>query len=650
MIKRLRNSKLAISIFLTILSFVVLLTIRNYGKLEFIELVQYDYFASYRASHSTFKSPIVMIEMSESDFNYLKQWPISDEILAQMLEKLEALKPRVIGIDMFRDVPMPPGEEKLRKVFKENNNIVTVMRLGDHSTKGVNDYYVLENTELSGFSDTPYDPNGTIRRALLMVDDGQTVYYSFALLMAALYLQKDGIYPEPDETNPNSLRLGKTTFNPIDPNFGPYINSDTRGDQIMIDFKGKKFNSYTLQDVLFDRIKKEDIYDKLVITGITDITQKDYVFTTISRLDELNQIMPGVTAHAYIVNQLLRGAINGDKPIKSLNERYEWLLIYIASLIGGMIGLKSRSFLQSFFSIAIMIIILMTGSYAVYTKGVWLPIIPMGMSLFIAAALVTLYLSNEEKQERNELMLLFSKHISSPLAQTLWQQRESFMHKGRPLAQTVTATVLFTDIKGFTTVSEHFVTVEGTIKGAIKLMDWLNEYISEMAEAVEKNGGIVNKYIGDAVMAIFGVPVARTKYEEFQKDALNAVNCALDMEKRLNKLNEKWKDEGLPSIKMRSGIYTGSLVAGSLGSDRRMEYTVIGDTVNIASRLESYDKDLDDENIKNKNNRILVGDYTHELIKPFFLTKEIGSVKLKGKTKDIAIYLIINSKDNSNRG
>jgi adenylate cyclase len=192
-------------------------------------------------------------------------------------------------------------------------------------------------------------------------------------------------------------------------------------------------------------------------------------------------------------------------------------------------------------------------------------------------------------------------------------------------------TVLFTDIQDFTAISE---TLEPQT-----LMDWLNNYLESMTQIVIEHGGIINKYIGDSVMAIFGAPIPRTSEEEFTKDAVQAVLCALEMSRKLNQLNELWHSQQLPTIKMRIGIYTGPSISGSIGSTERLEYTVIGDTVNTASRLESFRKDY----LKSETNdcRILVGEPTFKCLDERFRTVYVGEKELKGKKDKISIYQVL---------
>jgi adenylate cyclase len=194
----------------------------------------------------------------------------------------------------------------------------------------------------------------------------------------------------------------------------------------------------------------------------------------------------------------------------------------------------------------------------------------------------------------------------------------------------LTATVLFTDLQNFTTVFEQM--------EPHALMEWLNQYMATMVNIIENQyHGQVNKFIGDGIMAVFGVPIPRTSPEAIAHDAINAVNCAVTMRREMSRLTEQWQAQELPLIRMRVGIFTGTVIVGSLGSVERQEYAVLGDTVNIASRLESFDKNIESDNLC----RILIGESTLELIRGYpFKTKPVGEVNLKGKQSRITLYRV----------
>jgi len=194
------------------------------------------------------------------------------------------------------------------------------------------------------------------------------------------------------------------------------------------------------------------------------------------------------------------------------------------------------------------------------------------------------------------------------------------------------ATIFFSDIRGFTEKSEIF-TKEFGKDASDKIVFWLNEYFTQMVNCVEKTNGVVDKFIGDAVMAHWGTAYTAGSPA---KDAFNGVKAALMMRKALVLLNKKRipNDPGDPPIKIGCGINSGIVTAGQLGSDLRMEYTVIGDPVNLASRIEALNKPLGTD--------ILISESTWNLIKYFFITEEMPSVTVKGKEKPVRIFAVVN--------
>jgi adenylate cyclase len=197
----------------------------------------------------------------------------------------------------------------------------------------------------------------------------------------------------------------------------------------------------------------------------------------------------------------------------------------------------------------------------------------------------------------------------------------------------MTVTVLFTDLTGFTAVSEKH-TPEA-------LLDWLNEYMDAMAREVSGHGGVIRQYAGDAVVAVFGVPVPRQTEAEIAEDACSAVRCALAMETALRELNLRWKAQSRPTTGMRVGIFTGPVICGTLGSAQRSEYVVVGDTVNTASRLESLDKTLFAPDADTRPIRILIGEPTLERLGTGFATERVGEVNLKGKEHAVSIHRVL---------
>jgi adenylate cyclase len=192
-------------------------------------------------------------------------------------------------------------------------------------------------------------------------------------------------------------------------------------------------------------------------------------------------------------------------------------------------------------------------------------------------------------------------------------------------------TVLFSDLEGFTPLCESL--------DPQTLMDWINTYMETMAQLVTEHGGIVDDYAGDGLKADFGVPLARTTEAEIRQDAIKAVRCALAMEQTMDQLNADFAARDLPTASMRIGIYTGLVVAGSMGSAQRLKYTTIGDTVNTAARLENAAKELLPLVTPC---RILMGDTTVQYLNNDFQLHRLGEVNLnlKGKSHKVTAYHI----------
>lgn len=476
-----------------------------------------------------------------------------------------------------------------------------------------------------------FNPSGMLFGPNAALDlDGEQEAYAFALRLALLYLQAEQIWHQPDPVNPSHLRIGPTTIRPLEAYDGPYINTDARGYQYWLDFRDapQAFPAYTLDTLLTGGIDVAALRDKIVLIGVTADSVKDFFYTPSSRGLHTQQ-MTGIALHARMISQLLRAGLNGHRPLATLSEFQEALWLLLWSVLGGMMGLWLRSPWRFALLAACGLFFLGLITYTAFVLGWFLPLVPPAMAWVIAAAVVTAYMSNREKEERNLLMQLFARHVSTEIADTIWEQRDEFLHGGRPRPQKVMVTVLLTDLEGFTSLSESL--------DPQAVMAWINMYMEVMAQLVTAHGGIVDDYAGDGLKADFGVPLARTTEAEIRQDAINAVRCALAMERAMSKLNADFEAQALPVGSMRVGIYTGPVVAGSMGSAQRLKYTTIGDTVNTAARLESAAKELVPLDTPC---RILIGDTTVQYLSDDFQVHRIGEVSLKGKAHKVTAFHI----------
>jgi len=611
-----------------------LLLARVSGGLQFLDLATWDLFISLKTFHATPSDRLVVVAVTEADIASLGTWPLTDETLNRALDVIDAEGARVIGLDMYRDTPIPPGSEQLAATFSRNGKIHGVKKFASLNAPGVRPPPALEAAGRVGFSDVVVDPSGIVRRGLLFLDDRNTVSYSLALQLALAYLADEGIYPQPGSPDPSNLRLGEVTFPPLESNDGPYYGADTAGYQFLLDYGDGKhgFTVVTLSDLLAGRYPDGQFRDRVVVFGVSAQSVKDIFFTPYNSMAGLDAGMPGIQIHALITSQLLHAALDGRSPPRSVADEWEmlWSLLWIVA--GVVIGLSLVSFYRLFAAMAIGTVILFAIGYIAFSQDWWFSVMPPALGWLGSAGLMTAYLSRYERHQRGLLMNLFARHVSQDVADEIWRNREQYFTGGRLRSQKLVVTTLFSDIEHFTSVSERL--------DPESLMGWLNEYMEEMATLIMDHGGVVDDFYGDAIKGDFGVPVIRTTTEQHRQDAENAVHCALAMRERLHKINERCRARGLPHLRMRVGISTGSVVAGCLGSTMRMKYTTIGDPVNTAARLESLDKQSFGAGLDGTDCRILVADSTRHLLGSRFMLEPVGSVGLKGKEQAVRVYRV----------
>lgn len=632
-----KNPKI-IGFLLSIVVLLFIIMLKQNGALQVLEMAVYDKNIMFEHHTLEKKPPVLLVMVNEPDIQRLGQWPISDKVLSDIIEKISDYKPRAIGLDIYRDIPVLPGHEKLNQTFKKYSNIVAIEKFGSKPKTGIPGPPVLQGTQQLGFNDIPSDSGGIVRRGLLFLDDGENYYFSFPLRLALSYLQHYGVYPQAGEPNQSHLRLGDVTIQPFEHDFGAYINADAAGYQFMLDFKGgpKPFDRLNLQTLLDGNFDANLIKDRVVIIGVDAESVKDHFFTPFSSDLKEDTGISGPALHAHIVNQLIRMGLNGDRPIKAISDQQELLWITLWCFLGAIIGIWIHSVLYFSLISFLGLFILGAVSYFGFAYGYWIPLVPAVIAWLTTVSVTNAYISYFEKALKNQLMQIFSKYVSSEVADTIWHNKDLLLEDGRLQSKKLMATVFFTDLKGFTAVSEQW---EPEF-----LMDWLNDYMDQMAKLVIDHHGVVDDYFGDAIKANFGVPIARTEYEEIRNDVLNAIDCALAMSNKMDLLNKQWQKDGLPAMGMRIGINTGEVVAGSLGSSERMKYTTVGDVVNTAARLESLKREEFDKDGVFGACRIFVSDTTLNYVSDVYESTLIDTLSLKGKEEKVTVFGIVGRK------
>lgn len=614
-----------ICLLLALLATVTMFALGWLGFLQELELRTFDQMLLQRTSQPI-DPRIVVIGETEADIRRFGH-PLSDQVLANAIDALEKAEARVIGIDKYRDVAVPPGSEQLTKALQDNGNIVWIFFGGNTPQEYISaPQQLTNNPERIGFNDVVEDPDGVARRGLLFLEIDGTSYYAFPLLLSLHYLAAENIAASSDAAG--FLSLNGISLPNLSSHFGAYNTIDSGGYQISLDYPGipQSFSSYTLSELLDGTIDKSSLRDKIVLIGGTAPSLHDY------RLLPNEQRRFGVEHHAYFVSQLLNTALHARQPLRDWSQQQEAIWLFSWCLIGAFSGWKRGSLVRLTLIIAAECGLLIFITNRLFDQGYWLPLVGPLFGWLGAIGSSILFFSSQERAERRQLMQLFAKHVSPQVANRLWQSREQFFSEGGVRPDTLIATVLFTDLANFTTIAESM--------EPLALMKWLNRYMEEMSKIVIEHGGMINKYIGDAIMAVFGAPVKSESEAAIADDAQRAVECALRFNQRLLELNREWKEQGLPTLMMRVGIHTGTVVAGSFGGSLRMEYTVIGDTVNTASRLESFDKTIAPPTAAQPC-RILIGETTQHHLVDRHPSQPVGECQLKGKNKRLTIYQVI---------
>lgn len=610
---------------ITILS---LLFFRYLGIFQSLEARIFDAMLRLRPYEAP-DSRLLIVEVTEDDIQYLQQWPMSDRILAKVLVSLQKHQPKAIGIDIYRDIPNPPGHSELLAQL-EKPNISAITFIGQSMSDTVRPPPTMPEERI-GFNNITIDPDGIVRRNLLFTFDGNQVLTAFSLQLALTYLKDYGILPALTENN--EYQLGDILFKELKSNSGGYQRIDETGYKILINYRNSQSIApkITITNVLKGNFDPKLVKNKIVLIGTTAPSGNDLFFTPYSFGNFKLLRMSGVEVHAQVTSQIISAVLDRRKLFSYWQESTEIIWIIGWSIVGTNLAWHIRKPLILVLANFITLAILTSISYGVFLNMEWIPVAAPAAGIVITGGVVIIYKIQESSQQKNLVMKLLGQQTSPEIANALWQERSDLINSGILPPKTVTATILFTDLKNFSTISEK--------KSSEALMIWLNEYLSAMTDIVINHNGIVNKFTGDGIIAVFGIPIPRTTIEEIAKDAQNAVNCALAMDKHLFKLNCQWQQQGSPEIKMRVGIYTGIVTVGSLGGKNRLEYGVIGDSVNIASRLESFNKERHPGIC-----RVLIAQETLENLGGKFQVEPWGNCQIKGKKIPVNVYLVTGKK------
>ncbi len=569
---------------------VVLLGLRFAGLLQPLELAAYDLFFQWRSPEST-DDRIVIVEINEPDIKKYNS-PISDATLAKLLNVIKQQKPRAIGLDIYRDLPVPietgDGHQELVNVFESTPNLFGIRTVVGYKSD-VASPPILEKLNRVTANDLIPDSDGKIRRALLSLKDSQGKTVStLSAKLATEYLKVENIKWEalnarnPDSKN-KQYKLGKATLVPFESGDGGYVSADSGGYQILSNYRNfqNSFRTISLSNLLEGNIPQDIFRDRVVLIGNTSQSANDYHTTPFTGkiLGNSLELASGVAIHANIISQLISSAIDGRPMLTVWSKPTECLWISIWAISGGLLCWTRRyakPIAQSkqvmrflpWAAIAIPLLggLLIAGSYIAFLQGLWIPVVPSLLALFGSAIAVTGYTA----RSANGMRQIFGRYLTDEVVANLLETPEGLNLGGEKRK----VTLLFSDLRGFSTLFEHVEPEQG-VKA-------ISHYLDVMTEVITKYKGTINEFVGDGIFVMFGAPIQR------EDDTQRAVACAIAMQLAMTEVNTKLETMQIPALQMGIGMHTGEVLAGNIGSQRRAKYTVMGSTVNLASRIESY--------------------------------------------------------------
>lgn len=457
----------------------------------------------------------------------------------------------------------------------------------------------------SGFFSLDADPDGILRRAPLIIRFQDKIFPSLALEAARIYYLLDKLQIQTEQVGKSKVVSG------VNLGSKKFIPTDGEG-RVTIPYRGP-FNTYqyiSAHKVLSKDVPNDIFENTIVLVGATAEGLFDL------RAVPMQSVFPGVEIHANIITALLDNTF----PVEPAWARGANLVLLL--LTGFFLAIFLPFFhaaYQLLISVGISSIFLVFNVWMWASQGIVLSLaIPMLLMMMLAMFNLA-YGFFTETEGRNKLKQMFGQYVPPELVDIMNESQDSYGFDG----ETREMTVLFSDICGFTTISEKL--------SATELKTLLNRFFTPMTKTIFDHQGTIDKYVGDMIMAFWGAPV------KTENHALSAVNASFGMLDVVRKLKKEFTENGLPEISIGIGINTGQMNVGDMGSIYRRAYTVLGDSVNLASRLEGltryYDVDL------------VVGEETYEQIKDTYECRELDLVKVKGKTRPVHVYHPIALKD-----
>ena len=459
-------------------------------------------------------------------------------------------------------------------------------------------------TSYSGFFNMFPDIDGVVRWIPAVIKYKEDMYAPLSLMTLSAYLDAPAS-PIVADYGFEKVQIGNIA-----------IPTDELG-RIMINYRGdtKTFKHISITDILHGKVPDEALRDKIVMIGATAVGIYDM------RVTPFSSVFPGIEIHANLVDSVLSRDFLFQPGWAAI---FDIAVIIVAGLALGIVLPRISVFPGILFVSALFFGHIYFCRYIFTSKGWTLNMVYPLLVIICVYITITAYKYLVESRQKRFIRSAFSTYLAPTVVKKLIESPDGLELGGEE--RDITA--FFSDVQGFTSISEKLTPEE--------LVELLNEFLTEMTDIILEYEGTVDKFEGDAIIAFFGAP------NELENQAETAALTCVKMQKRLQALREKWKGEGRPELKMRIGLCTGPAVVGNMGSRNRMDYTMMGDTVNTAARLEGVNKIY--------GIYTLVCEHTFQKASNQVVGREIDAINVVGKNEPVVVYQLLGLPQDLNDG
>ena len=453
---------------------------------------------------------------------------------------------------------------------------------------------------LSGFFNVVPDfEDGMVRRVHLLRQYGEDIYPSLDLQIIKHYYGARSIIVEADTDEISAIVVGNKVF------------ETDRDGSILLNYKGpeKTFSHYSIADIIEHKISKEKLEGKIVLVGATEPGIFDL------RTTPVGVAYPGIEIHATLLDNLMT---NTYFRISSANHGATLGLILVIGLLLGVLLPNLRAAYAALFTLALLVAYVVAHRWMVMNWLTWTSAFYVVLLIGVIWASVTLYQYLVSDKDKRFIKNAFQQYLSPAVIGQLMDNPNLLKLGGERREMTA----FFSDVQGFSTISEMLTPEE--------LVGLLNVYLTQMSNIIMDYGGTVDKYEGDAIIAFFGAPV------DYEDHATRGCLVTIDMQRKLEELRAVWLEEGKPRMDQRIGLNTGAMVVGNMGSEDRFDYTMMGNAVNLAARLEGANK--------NYGTYSMISEMTYEPAKAAIEARELDLIRVVGINTPVRVYELIAKK------